>query len=56
MTIGRPKRPPATKQGHKVAVYLTADQVAALDAARGAETRSAYLARMAGLATSPPQA
>ena len=49
---GRPKLP--VRQSATVRVYLTPTQLARLDALRGKASRSAYLARCAGLAPCAP--
>ena len=46
---GRPPLPDGTAADVRVRVYLTPAQLAQLDRDRGAESRSAYLARRAGL-------
>lgn len=46
---GRPPLPEGAAADIRVRVYLTPTQVRKLDADRGTESRSAYLARKAGL-------
>ena len=46
---GRPPKPAADKASERVEVRITPAQLAQLDRDRGAESRSAYLARRAGL-------
>ena len=46
---GRPPKSDADLASVRVEVLLTKRQAVKLDAARGAESRSAYLARKAGL-------
>lgn len=47
--LGRPRSPPGEKLTEGITVRLSPAQLATLDSRRGAESRSAYLARMAGL-------
>ena len=46
---GRPPLPVEDARRHRVRVYLDDAEVAALDARRGAESRSEWIARVAGL-------
>lgn len=45
---GRPGLPPEQRRRHEVRVYLTDAEVAALDARRGEQSRSSYLAERLG--------
>ena len=46
---GRPPKPAADKSSERVEIRITPAQLAQLDHDRGAESRSSYLARRAGL-------
>lgn len=47
MKPGRPPFPPEQRKTERIEVRVTAADLARIDAARGAETRSDYLARLA---------